>query len=443
MAGTALVDPKSLFDQRHPPAQDLLGRCVHCGFCLPACPTYQLWRQEMDSPRGRIYLMQMTLEGNAESLDTSMVQHFDRCLGCMACMTACPSGVEYGKLIEATRAQVERNYQRGIWERLHRALIFAIFPNTSRLRIISVFTWLYEHLGIRWLLHKSGLIKFLPAPLQQMESLLPSVTWRGITSHMPSHIPAVGRVRKRVGLMLGCVQRVYFHHVNAATARVLSAEGCEIYIPPEQGCCGALMTHTGREDAALVAARSLIDCFEPLDLDYIVINAAGCGSNVKEYGHLLRDDPAYAKRAALFSARCRDISEILAEFEPQAPRNPVPIRIAYQDSCHLFHAQKVAKQPRDLLKGIPGLELLELPDTGCCGSAGVYNLIEPSTAHELGERKARTVLDTGAQALVSGNPGCLLQLTKELRRLGHEIPSFHLVELLDASIRGSSPYKHH
>jgi glycolate oxidase iron-sulfur subunit len=443
VAGSDLVDPKSLFDQRHPPEQDLLDRCVHCGFCLPACPTYQLWREEMDSPRGRIYLMQMALGGNAESLDTSMVQHFDRCLGCMACMTACPSGVEYGKLIGATRAQVERNYRRRFWDRLYRALIFAIFPHPGRLRAISAFIWLYERLGIRWLMKRSGLTMLLPSRLQQMESLLPPVTWRGITSQLPTLIPAAGRARKRIGLVLGCVQRIYFDHVNAATARVLAAEGCDVFVPPEQGCCGALMTHTGREEEALAAARRLIDCFEPLDLDYIVINAAGCGSNVKEYGHLLRDDPAYAKRAALFSAKCRDISEALAELEPQAPRNPVPIKVAYQDSCHLFHAQKVAKQPRDVLKSIPGLELLELPDTGCCGSAGVYNLIEPATAHELGERKARTIVETGAQALVSGNPGCLLQLTKELRLLGCELPSFHLVELLDSSIRGSAPFKHH
>lgn len=437
MSGPALIHPKSLFDAQHPPAQELINQCVHCGFCLPACPTYQLWREEMDSPRGRIYLMKMALDGKAEALDASMVQHFDRCLGCMACMTACPSGVDYSKLIEATRAQVERNYPRSLADRLHRAMIFAVFPHPARLRFISFFSWLYERTGLRWLLHKTSLIRLLPARLQQMESLLPSVTLRMLIAKLPVRIAPIGAPRKRVGLMLGCVQRVFFEHVNAATARILAAEGCDVHIPREQGCCGALMTHTGREDEAIKAARRLIDAFEPLNLDYIVINAAGCGSNVKEYGHLLRDDPQYATRARSFAAKCRDISEVLAELEPQATRHPLPLRVAYQDSCHLLHAQRIGRQPRELLKGIPGLELLELPDTGCCGSAGIYNLIEPQTAHQLGERKARTILDTKAQALVSGNPGCLLQLTKELQRLGHDIPSYHMVELLDASIRNT------
>lgn len=442
MSGPALIDPKSLFDPHHPPAHELLAECVHCGFCLPACPTYLLWREEMDSPRGRIYLMKTALEGDADALDATMVQHFDRCLGCMNCMTACPSGVKYDKLIEATRAQIERNFRRPIADRLFRWLIFSLFPHPKRLRFVSFFSWAYERLGIRWLLHKSGLISLLPARIQQMESLLPSVTLRGLTSQMPVRIAAVGTARKRVGLMLGCVQRVYFEHVNAATARVLAAEGCEVFIPRSQGCCGALMTHTGREPEAIEAARKLIDSFEPLDLDFIVINAAGCGSNVKEYGHLLRDDPAYASRAQAFAAKCRDISEVLAELPPRAPRHAVSMRIAYQDSCHLLHAQGIGKQPRDLLKAIPGLELLELPDTGCCGSAGIYNLIEPQTAHELGERKARTVANTGAAALVSANPGCLLQITKELRRLGKDMPAYHLIELLDASIANKKPGAH-
>lgn len=439
MHGPALIDPKSLFDDRRPPAQELLSECVHCGFCLPVCPTYQLWHEEMDSPRGRIYLMQMALDGNAAAIDSSMVQHFDRCLGCMACMTACPSGVQYGKLIEATRAQVERHYDRGFAERFYRALIFSLFPHPKRLRFVSFFSWAYERLGIRWLIHRTGLIRLLPARVQQMESLLPSVTLKMLTSRLPLRVAASGTARKRVGLMLGCVQRVFFEHVNAATVRVLAAEGCEVFIPPSQGCCGALMTHTGREDEAITAARKLIDSFEPLNLDYIVINAAGCGSNVKEYGHLLRDDAVYAERAQKFSAKCRDVAEVLAELEPQAQRHPIVMRVAYQDSCHLLHAQGISTQPRDLLKSIPGLEVLELPDTGCCGSAGIYNLIEPKTAHELGERKAHTVAQTGATALVSANPGCLLQITKELRRLGVDMPSFHLVELLDASIANRKP----
>ena len=430
---------RSIFDLQHPPAPELIDECVHCGFCLPACPTYALWHEEMDSPRGRIYLMKLGLQGQA-TMDATYVRHFDQCLGCMACMTACPSGVKYDKLIEATRAQIERRYSRPVGDRWLRRLIFTLFPHPRRLRLLVPFLWAYRRLGVRRLVHALGLLKLLPESLRAMEELLPEVSLRSWSLRLPSRIAPQGKARMRVALMLGCVQRVFFDQVNAATARVLAAEGCEVLIPRDQGCCGALMTHAGREDQAVAAARRFIEVFEREPVDRIVINAAGCGSNLKDYPHLLRDDPAYAERARALAAKCKDITEVLAELTPRAPRHPLPLRVALQDSCHLRHAQGISAAPRQVLAAIPELALLELPDAAlCCGSAGIYNLVEPVPANELGERKARNVLATGADAMASGNPGCLLHIGASIQRLGQQIPLYHTVELVDASIRGVMP----
>lgn len=431
------VAVQSAFDGHHPPAQELLRECVHCGFCLPACPTYMLWREEMDSPRGRIYLMQMAADGKISTLNAEFVQHIDRCLGCMSCMSACPSGVQYDKLLEATRAQIERLHRRSPWGRLHREVIFALFPHPARLRIIAAAMWAFQKLGARRLVLSAAMRDILPAELQEMVALLPELRLRDLRASYPRFLPAAGVARKKVGMVLGCVQRVFFDRVNAATIRVLSAEGCDVYIPPEQGCCGALMTHCGREAEALDAARRLIDTFEPLNLDYIVINAAGCGSTLKEYGHLLRDEVNYAAKAKAFADKCRDISEVVCELEPRAERHPVPMRIVYQDSCHLLHAQRIQRQPREVLRTIPGIELLEIAETGmCCGSAGVYNLLESDTARTLGQRKAANIARVKPDAVVSANPGCLLQISKELRKNKQALPSFHLVEVMDAAISG-------
>jgi glycolate oxidase iron-sulfur subunit len=427
----------SIFDQHRPPERELIEDCVHCGFCLPTCPTYALWGEEMDSPRGRIYLMKLGTEGKA-NFSEKYVEHFDRCLGCMACVTACPSGVQYEKLIETTRAQIERHYSRSFVDRFLRKLIFTLFPYPGRLRLMALPLWLYQCFGLQRLLRSCGVMNLLPKQLSAMESLLPELSRDSFSRKMPYIIPAQRTRRLRVGLLLGCVQRVFFAQVNAATARVLAAEGCEVVIPQEQGCCGALMVHAGVEEQALAFARRTIDVFEQAGVEAVVINAAGCGSSMKEYGYLLRDDPKYAERAKAFSAKCKDISEILCELPSQAKRNPVPLRIAYHDACHLQHAQRVRKQPRDLLKEIPGLELLEIPESAlCCGSAGIYNLIEPGPAEQLGDRKVRNVLSTGAQMVVSSNPGCLLQLRNGLGRARRPLPTRHIVELLDASIRGT------
>jgi glycolate oxidase iron-sulfur subunit len=433
--GDAAKPALSVFDAHHPPSRELMDQCVHCGFCLPVCPTYVLWRDEMDSPRGRIYLMKLAADG-AATMNDKWVGHLDACLGCMACMTACPSGVDYGKLIEATRAQIERNYKRSPAERLYRRMILSTFTDPKRLRAILLPLKVYQKAGLRALARKTGLLRLLPQRLRSMESLLPDL---GAAADLPEVTPAQGQRRHRVGMLTGCVQSVFFPQVNAATARVLAAEGCEVITPREQSCCGALPVHAGEEDQAMALARRTIDVFERAQVDTIIVNAAGCGSSMKEYGYLLRDDSQYAARARAFAAKCKDVSEFLAGLEPRAPRNPVRARVAYHDSCHLQHAQGVRTQPRALLARIPQIELLEIPEAAvCCGSAGIYNLVQPHAAEELGDRKAGNVLAQKPDVVVSGNPGCLLQLRTSLERAGHRIPVMHTVELLDASIRGTS-----
>jgi glycolate oxidase iron-sulfur subunit len=425
----------SAFDEHHPPSRQIIDQCVHCGFCLPVCPTYVLWNEEMDSPRGRIYLMKLAADGQA-TMNEQWVGHFDTCLGCMACTTACPSGVDYGKLIEATRAQIERKHDRGSWERFYRRAIFGLFTHPERLRLLRAPLLLYQKSGLQGLLRRSGAMKWLPRRVQAMESLLPELKGAEAVAELT---PAVGTKRRRVGMLLGCVQREFFPEVNAATARVLAAEGCEVVSPSDQPCCGALMVHAGEEERALALARCMINVFERAEVDTIVTNAAGCGSNVKEYGHLLRDDPQYAERAKEFAAKCQDVSEVLAYMEPRAKLNALKLRVAFHDSCHLQHAQGVRLQPRQLLEQIPELELLEIPEAAvCCGSAGIYNLLQPNAANALGDRKAELIAPLDTDVVVTGNPGCILQLRASLERLGKKTPVVHTVQLLDASIRGQT-----
>ncbi len=420
------------FDAHRPPDPELVSDCVHCGFCLPSCPTYTLWGEEMDSPRGRIQLMSQGLNG--EPLSDSMVQHFDACLGCMACVPACPSGVQYDKLIEATRAQVERNHTRSVKDRAMREAIFALFPYPRRLALLRGPLAAYQRTGLQKLLRRSGLLQRLAPMLATMEDIAPPV---GRATRLPERVEARGTRRMTVGMLTGCVQGAFFPGVNVATARVLALEGCDVVIPRKQGCCGALSVHNGREPEAQAFARKLIDAFTDAGVERIVVNAAGCGSSMKEYADLLADDPAYAERAAAFAVKVRDISEILTELEPVAQRHPLPVTIAYHDACHLANAQGIRAQPRALLSGIPGLELKEIAEAElCCGSAGVYNLLNPVPAAQLGDRKAGNVLATGAELLVTANPGCLMQVAAALRRNGGSIALAHTVEVLDASLRG-------
>ena len=425
----------SAFDPHRPPDRELLDDCVHCGFCLPTCPTYQLWGEEMDSPRGRIYLMDLAEKGEI-GLDGALHEHIDACLGCMACVSSCPSGVRYDRLLEAVRPQLERNVTRTRSDRLFRRAIFALFPHRGRLRAAALPGALYQRL--RTIPVVARLTATLPGRLAAVESLLPPVRVREAFARLPVRTPADGPTRLRIALLAGCVQDVFFHHVNTATVRVLAAEGCEVLVPREQRCCGALELHSGREPSALARARRTIGVFERLHaehpVDHIVTNVAGCGSSMKEYGALLSDDPEWAQRAAAFSDKVRDVHEVLASLEPVAPRHPVRARVVYHDACHLGHAQGVRVQPRAVLRTVPGLELVEVPEADlCCGSAGIYNLVAPEAAAELGARKAAHVRDSRPDLVVTANPGCLLQLR---RHLGADIPLLHPVQVLDASIRG-------
>jgi len=386
--------------------------CVHCGFCLPTCPTYVLWREEMDSPRGRIHLMDARLDGTI-ALNATVSQHFDRCLGCMACLSSCPSGVRYDRLIESTRAAVEDEFERPLGDRLVRGLLFQLLPHPRRMRMALRLAPLGRHAP-------------LPRRFRPLTEIAPR--WRG-SGDTPRLTPAEGLRRARIGLLTGCVQRAVFPDVNAATARVLAADGFEVVAPP-QGCCGALSVHAGRLDEGKSYARRLIDVFD--DVDLVVVNTSGCGSHLKELGWLLGDE-----RAESFAAKVRDVGELLGETRPRAPRYPLPMRVALQDSCHLRHAQKLPLSSRASLARIPALEVVEPAEQDlCCGSAGIYNVVQAEAARDLGDRKAGHVLATGAQAYASANPGCLVQVSAALHRARKPLPALHPIELVDASIRG-------
>ena len=390
--------------------RELTSDCVHCGFCLPTCPTYVLWSEEMDSPRGRIHLMDARLDGTV-ALNETVTLHFDRCLGCMACVSSCPSGVRYDRLIESTRAAVEEEYERPLGDRLVRGLLFRVLPYPERMRVA---------LGLAPL----GRMTPLPRRFRPLVRLAPR--WRG-TGDVPSVTPANGPPRARVGLVTGCVQRAVFSDVNAATARVLAAEGFEVVAPP-QGCCGALSVHAGRLEEGKRFARRLVDAFEGIEL--VAVNTSGCGSHLKELGWLLEDE-----RAEAFSMKVRDVGELVAG-RPRAARHPLPMRVALQDSCHLRHAQRLPLSSLGALRRIPGLDVVEPAEQDiCCGSAGIYNLVQPAAATELGDRKAEHVLATGASAYASANPGCLVQISQALARARQPLPALHPIELVDASIR--------
>jgi glycolate oxidase iron-sulfur subunit len=460
----------------------LAGDCVHCGFCLPACPTYQLWGEEMDSPRGRIHLITQILDGTEGT--PAAAEHLDRCLGCMACVTACPSGVRYDRLIEAARGWAEAPSAepalprgrpphsaptprdgpsppagpalpaRRLRDRATRAAIFSVFPYPRRLRMAVAVLRAAQRARLDALLDRCGLAERLSPGLAAALRLAPHPPpGRGSPLRRDAARPAsrprralAGRVPARparravVGMLTGCVQQVFFPQVNAATANVLAAEGCDVVIPAGQGCCGALSLHGGRRAEAARFARQTIETFEHAGVDAVVVNAAGCGSAMKEYAELLAGDAGWSRRAAALAGRVRDLAEFLMELGQAAPRHPLPMAAAYQDACHLAHAQRITAQPRELLTAIPGLRLMDIADGGtCCGSAGIYNLVQPEAARELGQRKAATVAATGADLLVTGNPGCAMQIASALAARGAPMPMAHIAEVLDASIRNAGP----
>ena len=389
----------------------------------------------MDSPRGRIYLMKAALEGRV-TMSPSFVRHFDTCLGCMGCVTACPSGVQYGPLIERTRAQIERHYPRSFTDRLFRAFLFALLPYPARLRVALAPMALLS--GVVTGLERSGLLNLLPRRLRALVTLAPRTPWRALFTKVPERTPAVGPARLKAGLLTGCVQRLTFPQVNQATISVLAAEGCSVAAPSDQGCCGALPLHAGRIDQARELARRTIEVFEDSGVDRVVVNAAGCGSCMKEYGELLADDPEWAMRARAFSQRVRDVTELLVDLgQPRAVRHPIAARVVYHDACHLAHAQQIRSQPRALLASIPGVELLTPAESDiCCGSAGIYNLVETEAARDLGARKAEHIAALKPDVVATANPGCMLQIEASARRRGIRWKIVHPIELLDASIRG-------
>ena len=392
-----------------------IRKCVHCGICLPQCPTYRVLGEEMDSPRGRIYLMRASAEGRVELTETFQ-RHIDLCLGCRACETACPSGVRFGSLLEATRAQLRRSGPPPR-HRLLEALLFSIFPEPARLGAALTAFKLYKRSGLRRLVRASGVLRGLPR-LAAMEALIEDVP---AATPLPETLAARGRAVGRVGLLTGCVQRHLYPNVNRDTARLLSLAGFDVVIPRGQGCCGALELHAGRTDGYDAHARALAAAF-PADLDFIVTNAAGCGSTMKEYGHHIAE-------LAPFAARVRDVTEVLAGAD--LPLGPLDLTVTYHDACHLAHGQRLRQEPRQLLARIPGLKLVELGDSDlCCGSAGIYNLLEPDLARELLDRKLVRIAETGARVVVAANPGCLLQIAWGCRERGLDVAIVHPVELL-------------
>jgi glycolate dehydrogenase iron-sulfur subunit len=399
-----------------------LRRCVHCGICVPQCPTYRVLGEEMDTPRGRLYLMRAVAEDRLAPSAT-FARHLDLCLGCRACESACPAGVPFGSLLAATRAVLARE-RSVVPSRPLARLLYAILPEPRRLSLLVGLLRVAQRSGLARIAQSSMVARLAPR-LAGMAALLPEVP---PAEPLPALIPAQGRARGRVGLLTGCVQRALYPHVNRQTAHLLSLAGWEVVVPREQGCCGALDLHAGNLVTFRDRARALAAAFGP-GLDVIVTNAAGCGSAMKEYGH-------WAPELAPFAERVRDVSQVLLDAE--LPLGPLPVTATYHDACHLAHGQKVRAEPRALLSRIPALRLVPLADSElCCGSAGVYNLLEPQVADRLLEMKVARVVETGARLVVAGNPGCVLQIAKGCRQRGLDVEVIHPVELLARSVRAA------
>lgn len=412
------------------------SRCVHCGLCLNHCPTYRLWGEEADSPRGRIRQMALVDQGRLE-LGDAFVTHIDRCLDCRACETACPSGVEYGKLVELARAQIEQNYRRPLLSRIARDLVYRrLLPHPRRIAAAGHALRIYQRSGLSTVARATGLLRLLG--LHDRERLLPRADSNFFFSELGNRYPARGVRRARVALFAGCVAQMTFSELNRATIRVLQANGCEVVVPPGQVCCGALPAHAGVRDVAQNLARANFAAFAGQDFDAIITNAAGCGSTLKEYTHLFHADQSDREQAGKFAAKVCDVSEFLADLGLVAPMREVPLRVTYQDSCHLAHGQKIREAPRKLIRAVPGVELVEMPLADqCCGSAGVYNVTETDASLELLALKMDAARQTRAQAIVTANPGCILQLRAgaAIHGTGQEV--LHVAELLDRALATS------
>jgi glycolate oxidase iron-sulfur subunit len=415
------------------PAYDDYARCVHCGLCLNHCPTYKLWGLEADSPRGRIRQMVLVDEGRL-ALGESFVRHIDQCLDCRACETACPSGVEYGKLVEAARAQIEQNYRRPFFSRVSRDLVFRrLLPYPGRIAVVARALRIYQRSGLQWLARTTGILHLLG--LSDRERLLPPIDRDFFFSKIGQTYPAVGHRRARVALFAGCIAQVSFSALHDATIRVLTANGCDVVVPTGQTCCGALAAHAGVRDVARSLARTNLEVFLREDFDAVITNAAGCGSTLKEYEDLFEADSAEHGKATAFRKKMRDVTEFLADLGLSAPLNTLPLRVTYQDSCHLLHGQKIREAPRKLMRAIPGVELVEMAMADyCCGSAGSYNVTETQTSLEILAEKMKHARATGAPVIITANPGCLLQMRAgaQIHSTGQKV--LHVIELLDRAL---------
>jgi len=410
--------------------------CIQCGFCLPKCPTYRLTGNEAASPRGRIDLMRAVADGDLAAGE--IFTQLDFCLGCRACETACPAGVEFGKLLEAGRAEarVGRPGSR-LGALVQRLCLQALLPMPALVQQFASVLHVYQVSGLQQLLRASRVLRHLAPTLATMERRLPRVPARTERHPVPAETAPVGAEQGRVAMLTGCIMPALLPEVNHATAQVLAVNGYRVYAPPAQRCCGALQAHAGEIEMARQLARHNIAVFEATDAEWVVVNSAGCGALMKEYGHLLRDDPAFAARAEAFSKRVCDVSEILTAAPLRQPLYPMPLRVAYDDPCHLLHGQKIHAQPRALLRHIPELQLLEVPESDwCCGSAGVYNLLHPETAQRLLDRKMAHLASLQPQLIVTGNPGCILQLRQGVTQHGLAVEVLHPVEVLARAYAG-------
>jgi Fe-S oxidoreductase len=406
-----------------------LYRCVHCGLCLQACPTYRELQLETDSPRGRLYLMRAMVEGRLD-LNEGVVTHMHRCLVCRACETACPSGVPFGHLMELTRDRIRQDWpQPAASSTIRKLMLRHVFPYRRRLRVLAALGRVYQSSGLQTLVRKARL---LPAKLADIESLMPALSERPFDAPPGEWFRAPTSAKYRVGLLSGCIMSIAFADVDRATVRVLNHNDCDVFVPAAQTCCGALHVHDGDREAARELARRNIEAFEREQLDAIIVNAAGCGAMMKDYGELLHDDPAHAERAAALAARVRDVSEFLASIDFSTDFGRVDRTVTYQDACHLAHGQGVREAPRALLKAIPGLRLVEMKDSDrCCGSAGIYNITQPELSRRFMADKAESAAATGADIVVSANPGCMIQLQAGLRQRGCSAAVKHIIEVLD------------
>jgi glycolate oxidase iron-sulfur subunit len=438
MAVAEVADLKRLGGYSGPdmPELDLLRACVHCGMCLSSCPTYRLTGQEMSSPRGRLWMMNAVADDRLDLQDDAFNEQMYQCLNCRACEAVCPSGVQYGPLVEAARTQLEQHRPRPLWQRAVRKVSLGwLFEDVSRLRGVVGTLRLYQRSGMDTLARRTGVLRVMG--MAELESMMPPISRRFLIPGTERWRPK--KVERSARLFNGCMMGSVFADTNRAAARVMAHNGTAVDVPVGQQCCGALHVHSGMFDEARKVARQNIDAFEVSGSDPIIITAAGCGAALKEYGHLLKDDPDYADRARRFSERVKDMTEYLASLDFKPPTHPVNRTVTYQEPCHLAHAQRITEQPRQLLAAIPGLTLIEMKESSlCCGSAGIYNIIRREMANELGDRKVGNALATGASEVVTANPGCAMQLRTSLIRNNGTMEVVHIADLLDEAYGGKA-----